>query len=236
MAAVRYRQEMEMVRVKASPLTTLIERLDWKSHRTRSQIDAQCPGYSGRAHWSFFKTVLPRFTTPDICILGVYQGRDIAYMATVLQASARLDYTITGVDKFTDSPGEDWPNDVKHLSWREAGFGEPPEMQRAHSHLENLRLAANVCLHQGRADAFLNNTSQFFDFIYIDISHDYDSTIAAIDASIPRLKPGGLLAGDDFSDQGNWGVSRAVRERFDQFQLYFNWLWLAEAGDYRKKQ
>jgi hypothetical protein len=225
-----------MVRVKQSPLTRLVERLDWKSQRTRSQIDAECPGYSGRAHWLFFKSVLARLTTPDICILGVYNGRDIAYMAKILQASEASHYTITGVDKFTDSPGDDWPKDVRHLSWRDAGFGDPPEMQRAHSHLKNLGLAANVCLHQARADDFLNNTSQFFDFIYIDISHDYDSTIVAIDASIPRLKPGGLLAGDDFSDQGTWGVGRAVRDRFDQFQLYFNWLWLAEAADYRNNE
>lgn len=225
---------MAIVQVPHNPLIGLLERFDWRSRRRRSLIDAECPGYSGRAHWRFFSTVLSRPTIRDICVLGVYNGRDIAYMASILESSAVGNYTISGIDKFSDTPGDDWPADVQHVSWREAGFGEPPDMQRALSHLKALGLAANVSLYQARADEFLKQSRQSFDFIYIDISHDYESTTAAINASIPRLNPGGLLGGDDFSDQGTWGVSRAVSERFEHFQVFSNWLWLAESVAYRK--
>ena len=55
------------------------------------------------------------------------------------------------------------------------------------------------------AAALLSN--ERFDFIFIDGDHRYEEVLADLRAWWPRLKPGGLLVGDDFS----WpGVSKAV--------------------------
>jgi hypothetical protein len=224
---------MEVTQVTESPVSRLLDQLDFKTRRARSRIDVECPGYSGRAHWNFFRKVVLRPGIRDICVLGVYNGRDIAYMSAILEEAGGRNCSIVGVDKFTDTPGTDWPTESQSLSWRQAGFGEPPELRKAQSHLEKLKLGARVSLHQAHATEFLKQTPQLFDFIYIDIAHDYEATITAIDASIPKLRPGGLIGGDDFSDEGTWGVSSAVKDRFENFQLFSNWIWLAQANDYR---
>lgn len=50
------------------------------------------------------------------------------------------------------------------------------------------------------------------DFVFIDAAHDYDSVKADIVAWLPKIKPGGHIAGHDY----HWeGVNRAVNEAFD---------------------
>lgn len=50
------------------------------------------------------------------------------------------------------------------------------------------------------------------DWIYIDGDHTYDAVLADLEAWWRRLKPGGVLSGDDYSWPGWWddGVTKAV--------------------------
>jgi hypothetical protein len=41
---------------------------------------------------------------------------------------------------------------------------------------------------------------QSLDFVYLDAGHNYDSVIADLEAWRPKVKPGGLLCGDDYLD------------------------------------
>lgn len=52
------------------------------------------------------------------------------------------------------------------------------------------------------------------DFVYIDGAHDYDNAKADIKAWAPKVRVGGIIAGDDFYDfpSGKGGVMRAVTE------------------------
>lgn len=52
------------------------------------------------------------------------------------------------------------------------------------------------------------------DFVYIDGDHTYEAVAADLDAYVEKVKPGGLLAGDDYGVEGWWedGVTRAVDE------------------------
>lgn len=57
------------------------------------------------------------------------------------------------------------------------------------------------------------------DFVMIDGSHDYDSVREDILHWLPKVKRGGIIAGDDYSD--SWpGVKRAVDELVSGFQLH----------------
>ena len=48
-----------------------------------------------------------------------------------------------------------------------------------------------------------------FDFVFIDAGHDYDSVKADITAWLPKVKKGGVIAGDDYPMEG---VAKAVKE------------------------
>lgn len=51
------------------------------------------------------------------------------------------------------------------------------------------------------------------DFVFIDAGHSYEECLDDILAWYPKLRPGGLLAGHDYSnDRFDWGVDRAVNE------------------------
>jgi len=78
--------------------------------------------------------------------------------------------------------------------------------------------AGQVSVHRGLS---LEVASQFadasLDWVYIDSSHAYRVTAAELRAYAPKLKPGGIMAGHDYS-MGNWakgfryGVIEAVHE------------------------
>jgi len=58
------------------------------------------------------------------------------------------------------------------------------------------------------AEQFEDNS---IDFLHIDASHDYENVIADINAWYPKVKPGGMITGDDYL----WpGVKKAVNEYF----------------------
>jgi methyltransferase family protein len=52
------------------------------------------------------------------------------------------------------------------------------------------------------------------DVVYIDGDHSYEAVRADLEAYAPKVRPGGLLAGDDYGVEGWWqgGVTRAVDE------------------------
>ena len=204
-----------------------------KKQLTRQSINSVCIGYSGNSHWEFFKMVLGKPWIKNICILGVYYGRDIAYMANILNSLGRDDYQIVGVDKFEDSYCDDWPEEQRNLTWEEAGFGPAPTLNKTKANLFELGLATNVFLVSDLDVNFFKNTQQKFDFIYLDTSHDYETVRKTIELSLARINPNGILGGDDFSDEGTWGVASAVRDSFTKYDVFFNWLWLAKPSDYQ---
>jgi hypothetical protein len=196
----------------------------------RKWIDLRCPGFSWSSHWRFFHAVLGPGRLRTIAMLGVYRGRDIAYMSAALRSAKVGDYHIVGVDRFEDRPGEDWPEDKRALGWEGAGYGAPPSLKATKRNLFKLGYLDNVTLIKGEAEAILD-AGQRFDMVYVDICHDYESTALGIRLALQVVKPDGMVAGDDFSDHGTWGVASAVRDRFEHFQVFDDWIWFARPGD-----
>lgn len=57
---------------------------------------------------------------------------------------------------------------------------------------------------------------RFFHFVFIDAGHEFDDVAADIEAWLPKVAPGGLIAGDDYGMQG---VKSAVDELLPNAKL-----------------
>lgn len=210
----------------------MIQLLSADEQARKQEIDQQCPGWSSDVHWLFFRELLSDPSIRDVCVLGVCHGRDIAYIANMLQRAKRASYSITGIDLFADTPGADWREEQRNLTWQQAGFGPAPDLARTAQNLSRLGLKGQVSLQKADARDFLIQVGMTYDLIYVDVSHDYATTKEMIRLSTPRLREDGILGGDDFSNQGTWGVERAVRESFLQFSLFGGWIWTAKLDHY----
>ena len=184
------------------------------------------PGYSEGTHYAFFKHLLGCASIGKLLILGVYHGRDIAYLLDNARALGRPLH-VMGVDKFSDDFCADWPKERQSLNWQQAGFGAPPSFEAAKAHLARLGFADSATVIRERDEAFLAACTDRFDAIYIDTSHDYDTVGRQITQAVGLLTDDGVICGDDYSDQGTWGVRRAVTEFAPGHVIFANWIWLA---------
>ena len=57
------------------------------------------------------------------------------------------------------------------------------------------------------------------DFVFIDAGHSYEDVSADIKAWLPKVKPGGVLAGHDYSESHWYGVVQAVRELLPGYMI-----------------
>lgn len=109
-------------------------------------------------------------------------------------------------------------------AWDTARYGED-KAQSVQKKFENERISGKVQLHRGystkRAADF---PDAYFDWIYIDTNHSYQTTYEELRAYAPKMKPGGLMAGHDFIN-GNWftGLRYGVREAVYEFCVEEGW-------------
>lgn len=126
--------------------------------------------------------------------IGVERGHFTAYL---LQKYP--DLHMLAVDPWqTLAPFEDWPMEeiIDEFEQRTAPYQQRLTVLR----MESVEAAPIV------ADASL-------DFVFIDAEHSYRSVLQDIAAWQPKVRPGGLLMGHDFSPKYP-GVQRAVSEVF----------------------
>ena len=83
-----------------------------------------------------------------------------------------------------------------------------------------------VFVERDSVDAAQSLANGFFDLVFIDADHTYDSVLKDIRAWAPKVRPGGILAGHDYG----WefpGVVRAVQE----FAVATGWRLLTSNGN-----
>jgi|26BtaG_2_1085354.scaffolds.fasta_scaffold03081_2 predicted O-methyltransferase YrrM len=106
------------------------------------------------------------------------------------------------------------------------------ENGRKYSEEEREGFIANIKekLNDGRATLIIEDSAiaslrfpdKYFDYIYIDAEHDYDSVRRDIRSWYPKLKVGGLIGGHDV---GVGGVRHAITE-------FFGNDWISEKEDW----
>lgn len=159
------------------------------------------PGYCD--FHGFYKSVFDQLPDgADIAEIGVYLGHSVVYMATLAREAGK-DIKIFAVDTFEGS--------LEH---------------KKHDFYDEFRYNINTCdVSEYVLSYQLNSVGaadylclQYFDFVFIDAAHDYESVKADIQAWIPKVKPGCVLAGHDYCDA--WpGVKQSVDELIPNRQL-----------------
>lgn len=198
-------------------------------------INAKVPGWSDSRQYGFFKAVM-QLAAPGsrFLMLGVYHGRDIAYMlrcASVYRPGVAFEFL--GVDKFNAEPCADWPEEKRKLTWQAAGMGAPPSLDDAERNLElfirQTYGACNVQLLQMDDEAFLATPPRgLFDLAYLDTAHDEPTVARQLVQVLPWMKDDGAIAGDDYSDAGTWGVKRAVAKGTRSHSTFASWIWYTQ--------
>lgn len=201
---------------------------DWTRVR---KICARGPGYSSVSHYRFFRHIFASMgeQSSRCLVLGVYFGRDLMMMADILAAEFPVsagNMHVVGVDKFEDAPCDDWPDELRGLSWAKAGFGVAPSLGATQRIISPYSSRPCIELIRSHAENFLQSAPPAeYDWVYIDTAHDYESTCRIIRLALPTLKKGGIISGDDYSNAGTWGVQRAVKEVCPDHFVWDNWIW-----------
>ncbi len=148
-----------------------------------------------------------RMVRGTVVEVGVAYGRSLAYLASIALPALR----IVGVDKWADHMGGD--NLPREVFEAMRSLGTP--MQACAANLAACGLRDRVDLIHGAsvqvAETFRD---QSLDLVFLDGCHEYEHVRDDIAAWRAKVKPGGLLAGHDYSMAMFPGVVRAVEEAF----------------------
>ena len=205
--------------------------IDGEDERAITTIQEKVPGYSQAVHYAFFKALLAATDIKDILMLGVYYGRDIAFILDILKRyHPGREIRIVGVDKFTDQPCADWPEDRIGKTWDEAGMGPAPSHELAVANLTPTPESVIVDIISDTDEHFLANHVGNFDFVYLDTSHDFGTVWRQCRTISKVCNPDALICGDDYRDSATWGVRRAVSQAFSNHSVFGNWIWMADKG------
>lgn len=141
----------------------------------------------------FYKKISETFITNDMCILemGVFDGKSLCFMADQVKRK-KLQVKIFAVDHWVAD--EDYARFKNNLR----------ECDLEHF-VTVIRMKSNK--------AAILFPDKYFDFIFIDGAHDYESVMEDLNLWIPKLKNGGIIGGDDYDPCWS-GVVKAVDEKF----------------------
>lgn len=140
--------------------------------------------------------ILPQLNPTNILEIGSYEGASTCYLIDAL--SQRKSVEIHCVDT--------WEGGIEHLSGDFAADMSAVEQRFLHNtHISSTKAAHPVTLirHKGRSDVELarllaDHRQDYFDFIYIDGSHQAPDVLCDAILSFRLLRINGIIAFDDY--------------------------------------
>jgi predicted O-methyltransferase YrrM len=126
--------------------------------------------------------------------------------------------SVLSIDPFIDNYD---PDDlVNHYSSFDKVYQQFINNTKDNKNIHNIRMTSN--------DAYKELSGKLFDFIYIDGNHQYEFVKQDILNYKNLIKPGGFIAGHDYSD--NWlGVIDAINETLgDVDKIFVDTSWIKQ--------
>jgi predicted O-methyltransferase YrrM len=174
----------------------------------------QIPGWF---NWSdlYDKFVAEAEGITKVVEIGVWQGRSTAYLAHLIEQSGKPIF-FYAFDTFEGSPEHN--ADIDAMKQRGTSLENI-----ARQNLIDCGVADHVrILKQASVEGAKRFENGTLDLVFIDGDHGHEAVKADILAWLPKLKPGGLIAGDDYSP--HWpGVVQAVDELLPERQVPLWW-------------
>lgn len=130
---------------------------------------------------------------PVVCVeLGTFQG---ASAIPVARSIRRWGGALTCVDT--------WSEDVL-----QAGPSSPWMLVTCARHIVAAGIT-NVRLMPTRTIEAARTWTEPIDYLYIDADHHYEAVLADLEAWVPHVRQGGVIAGDDYGNRSFPGVKQA---------------------------
>ncbi len=160
--------------------------------------------------------------------VGCFLGKSIAYMAEGINGSGKQ-IRLFAVDLWDSEDYADWWNKCDHpypdppaglnligkTLWD--GFNYCTAEAGVRECIETVRMKSEAA-----AETFADGS---LSFVFIDADHRYDAVAQDIRSWSSKVKPGGILAGHDYTDE--WpGVVKAVDEAFGDRVQRFGCSWM----------
>lgn len=139
--------------------------------------------------------------------IGCWKGRSASFMATEIHNQGKQ-IELTCIDTWRGSEDHQQIDGIDRLY---------ETFCTNTQHLSGLFKAVRM----DSVTAASTFTDESLDFIFIDAAHDYDSVVRDIYAWWPKLKKGGVIAGDDYYEEfpDRCGVYYAVKRIFNYFEV-----------------
>lgn len=158
-----------------------------------------------KSHSAFLVDLLKDKKPEQVAEIGVFKGSNAV---SLLQNLPSIEMLI-GIDPYVRYPEFD-----KHLSNKIGLMARADLTKIKKGMLRSIKPFKNRFrfVEEHSMDAALMFADETFDFVFIDGNHWYDYVVMDIEAWLPKVKKGGILAGHDYVDKVNCGVIRAVDE------------------------
>lgn len=138
--------------------------------------------------------------------VGCWKGKSSAYMAVEIANSGK-NIQFYCVDTWTGSKEHIYAENEVDRLW----LIFKSNMQTLRQFYSPMRMESIT--------ASLLFKKESIDFVYIDASHEYEDVRNDILHWLPKVKKGGIIAGDDYGNPDFPGVHRAVFELLDDYEV-----------------
>jgi hypothetical protein len=192
-----------------------------------------------------YKMAVERFPTGSHFVeVGSWKGRSAAFMAVeIINSGKQIKFDC--VDSWAEEGYNPCPDLADFLIATDPMLRETfsrhkeiflmPCKEAQRLFIENIVPVKDhiTVIHSTSVQAANLYANHSLDFVYLDAAHDYNSVKADIQAWEPKIKKGGILAGDDFvadaDGQIGWpSVIKAVIDSFGDKAVAFGRSWMVQ--------
>lgn len=177
----------------------------------------------GKDNWFTYEKVYSYFANalPDNGLfveIGSWTGRSICYLGVeIINLHKKVHIECIDI----------WPDDINSLPFNQTIKHRYKDKELYRTFLSNIEPLQDIISHKRMSslDAVKYFEDKSIDILFIDGDHSYNGVKTDIENYLPKIKPGGIIAGHDYNKYWD-GVIRAVDEIFNKNIIVQNGCWI----------